>query len=128
MSLTADRRSTTPFIDAHSTDVAAPVDEVARALLGSLERSFSKSSAVAYARLVGCADSRASGPRPVTTGSTIPGFRVTSTVPAKELVLEGQHRFASYVLTFDLVELGTGRSRLRAETRARFRHGAVWPA
>jgi hypothetical protein len=53
-------------------------------------------------------------------GSTFPGFRVAAVVPGRELVLGGRHRFSSYALIFRLEPAGPGRSRLTAETRARF--------
>jgi len=109
-----------PYIDEHATVVAAEADDVWRGLGETLDRSFSRSGAAGYARLVGCADRTASGPRPLAEGSTFPGFRVVAAVPGRELVLEGRHRFSSYALIFRLEDVSPGRSRLRAETRAAF--------
>jgi hypothetical protein len=109
-----------PRVDEHATVIAASVDEVWPALLESLDRTFSRPVVSAYARIVGCEDATASGPRPLAEGAKIPGFRVGVAAPARELVLEGRHRFSSYVLTFQLDELGSGSSRLRAESRASF--------
>jgi hypothetical protein len=117
-----------PRVDEHTTVIAASVDEVWPALLETLDRRFSRPVVRAYARIVGCAEATASGPRPLAEGANIPGFRVTVAAPARELVLEGRHRFSSYVLTFRLDQLGSGSSRLRAESRARFpgMAGRVW--
>ncbi|MGA6227112.1 hypothetical protein ACPESV_43060 [Streptomyces umbrinus] len=109
-----------PYRDEHTTVVAAGADDVWRSLGETLDRSFSRPGANRYARLVGCADRTASGPRPLAEGSTIPGFRVAAAVPGRELVLGGRHRFSSYALIFRLEPAGPGRSRLTAETRATF--------
>jgi len=109
-----------PYVDEHTTVIAAGTEVVWRMLGNTLDRSSSRPGAVGYARLVGCADRTASGPRPPAEGSTFPGFRVTAAIPGRELVLEGRHRFSTYALIFHLEELGPGRSRLRAETRAAF--------
>ncbi|MFF5009115.1 hypothetical protein ACFY3G_40600 [Streptomyces phaeochromogenes] len=109
-----------PYCDEHTTVVAAGADDVWRSLGDTLDRSFSRPGASRYARLVGCADRSASGPRPLAEGSTFPGFRVAAAVPGRELVLGGRHRFSSYALIFRLEPAGPGRSRLTAETRATF--------
>ena len=109
-----------PHVDEHATDIAATADEVWSVLTARLDRAFSGAGMARYARLVGCADWAASGPRPLAEGSTVPGFRVVSAVPPTELVLEGRHRFSSYALIFRLDEIAAGQSRLRAETRAAF--------
>jgi hypothetical protein len=109
-----------PHIDEHTTDIAAEVDDVWRSLGEQLDRSSSRPGVVGYTRLVGAADRRASGPRPLAAGSTFPGFRVVASVPGQKLVLQGRHRFSSYALIFRLDPSGPGRSRLRAETRAAF--------
>ncbi len=109
-----------PYVDEHATVIAADPDRVWAALTRTLDAAFSRRGASTYARAVGCADDRASGPRPLAEGSSIPGFRVVTAVPPHRLVLTGRHRFSSYALTFDIDELGARRSRLRAETRAAF--------
>ena len=76
-----------PYVDEHTTVVAADAEVVWDALGEVLDRSFGRGRAAAYARLVGCADRTASGPRPLGEGSTTPGFRVASAVPGAELVL-----------------------------------------
>jgi len=109
-----------PYVDEHTTVVAAEADAVWRELCEALDRSFGNGRAAAYARLVGCADRTASGPRPLAEGSTLPGFRVASATPGRELVLVGRHHFSTYALIFHLAETASGRTQLRAETRARF--------
>ncbi|WP_369252905.1 hypothetical protein [Streptomyces sp. R41] len=109
-----------PYVDEHATVIAAGTDDVWRSLGETLDRSFLRPGAVGYARLVGSTDRTASGPRPLAEGSTIPGFRVVTAVPGRELVLKGSHRFSSYALIFRLEQVAADRSRLRAETRAAF--------
>ncbi|GAA3840001.1 hypothetical protein ACFS5L_18080 [Streptomyces phyllanthi] len=114
------RIASLPYVDEHTTLVAAGPEDVWRGLTETLDRSFSRPGAARYARLVGCPDHTATGPRPLAAGSTIPGFRVAVAVPGRELVLEGRHRFSTYALIFRVEPDGPGRSRLRAETRAVF--------
>jgi hypothetical protein len=109
-----------PHLDEHVSDIAADVDDVWPNLVETLDRAFSRAGAASYARFVGCIDRAESGPRPLDEGSTVPGFRVVAAVPGSELVLEGSHRFSSYALIFHLEQVGSGRSRLTAETRASF--------
>ncbi len=109
-----------PLVDEHATVIAADVGDVWTVLLDTLGRDFSRFGMARYARIVGCADCAASGPRPLAAGSTVPGFRVAAAVPRSELVLEGRHRFAVYALIFRLEQISPGRARLRAETRAAF--------
>ncbi|WP_028804128.1 hypothetical protein [Streptomyces sp. 142MFCol3.1] len=109
-----------PCVDEHMTVIAAETDDVWRGLDAVLSRTFSRPGAAGYAKLVRCADSTSRGPRPLAEGSTLPGFRVVAAVPGRELVLAGRHRFSSYALIFRLEDVGHGRTRLRAETRAAF--------
>ena len=106
------------YLDEHAVDVAADAEAVWAELLGTL--GATRPAAVTYARLVGCADHRATGPRPLAAGSTVPGFRVVAADPPRELLLEGSHRFSTYALAFRIDDLGPGRSRLRAESWADF--------
>jgi hypothetical protein len=107
-----------PYLDEHSTDIRADVDDVWISLLDTLSGAFSRASG--YARVIRCIPRRAAGQRPLAEGSTIPGFRVVTAVPGRALVLEGRHRFSTYALTFRLEPVDSGRSRLRAESRAAF--------
>ena len=109
-----------PYVDEHSATVDAGPGATWEALLHVVERTMTAAGAPRYARLVGCADITASGPRPLAAGSTIPGFRVAAAEAPAELALAGSHRFSAYALIFRLDELDDGRTRLRAETRAEF--------
>jgi hypothetical protein len=109
-----------PYVDEHAIVVAADTHDVWAALIQTLDGSFSSARARAYARAVGCAEPRRSGPEPLTEGATIPGFRVATAVPGSRLVLVGHHRFSSYALLARIEDLGDGTSRLRLETRAAF--------
>lgn len=109
-----------PFVDEHAVEVEASADQVWAALIGTLERSFNRPGATSYARLVGCADTDRSGDDDLGLGSTVPGFHVAALEPGSDLVLAGRHRFSSYLLSFHLDDVGSGRTRLRAETRAGF--------
>jgi hypothetical protein len=119
-----------PWIDEHAVVIDATVADVWRALDVTLDRSFTNKPAGVYARLVGCREYGARGPRPLAPGSTIPGFRVVRAIPDAELVLAGRHRFSNYALTFRLEAIGPRSTRLRAETRAAFpgAMGAVYRA
>ena len=119
-----------PWIDEHTVVIDATVPGVWRALEMTLDRSFTNKPASVYARLVGCREYGARGPRPLAVGSTIPGFRVVRAIPDAELVLDGRHRFSNYALTFRLEAIGPHSTGLRAETRAAFpgATGAVYRA
>lgn len=72
------------------------------------------------ARALGCRHVRESGPRPLTVGSTMCGFRVSRADAPRELALEGAHRFSEYALILRISEDESRRTRLAAETRAIF--------
>jgi hypothetical protein len=109
-----------PYIDEHAIEVAADRAATWEALLRVAEASVSNGFAPRFARLVGCADAAAAGPRPLTVGSAVPGFHVAVAEPDQELALAGSHRFSNYALVFHLEEAAPGRTHLRAETRAVF--------
>ncbi|MFJ5777995.1 hypothetical protein [Streptomyces sp. NPDC093094] len=109
-----------PHVDTHTAVVTAGPDAVRRALVEVLDTSFSGRGAAGFARLVGCADRGAGGPRPLAEGSAVVGFRVAAAEPDRGLALVGRHRFSSYALVFRLDTAGTGRTRVQAQTRARF--------
>ncbi|MGH3361642.1 MAG: hypothetical protein ACRDOM_04210 [Nocardioides sp.] len=117
-----------PHVDVHAVEIDAATDVVWSALLETMGQAGP--GAAAYARIIGCADHRAGGPRPLAVGSTVPGFRVADAVSGSELALEGSHRFSAYALIFRLDPLPDRRTQLRAETRAVFpgRSGAVYRA
>jgi hypothetical protein len=109
-----------PRIEEHSIAIEATSDAAWGALLRVVEGSFSSGASSKGARLLNCADTVASGPRPLTTGSVLPGFHVETAEPRRELALAGGHRFSDYALIFRLDEQGADRTLLRAETRAAF--------
>jgi hypothetical protein len=119
-----------PHIDEHSLEIAATPEAVWEALLRVVEGSFGSATTARVAHLLGCADLSASGPRPLATGSTFPGFHVETAEPLRELALAGSHRFSDYALIFRLDEMDDDHTRLRAETRALFPglKGAVYQA
>lgn len=109
-----------PYVDEHSVTVEADREPTWAALLHVAEATVSSRGAPRYARLVGCADTEPSGPRPLAVGSAFPGFHVAVAAEPEELALAGKHRFSDYALVFRLDDLADGRTRLRAETRAVF--------
>jgi hypothetical protein len=113
-------KSQLPRIDEHSTRIAAPAGTVWEQLLRVAESSTGGPTAARYARLIRCADTDASGPRPLAVGSAFPGFHVEVADREHELALAGSHRFSDYALVFRLDDLGAEGTRLRAETRAAF--------
>ncbi len=117
MSTSAERL---PHIDEHAVEIAASPAAVWPALSRVAAGSFGSPATSRVARLLGCADVESSGPRPLETGSTFPGFHVEAGEPSEILALAGSHRFSDYALIFRLDEIGNQRTRLRAETRATF--------
>ncbi len=115
-----DRADRLPHVDEHSIEVETGADATWEAVLRIAEGSTGSAGGSRVARLLGCADVEASGPRPLAAGSAFPGFHVESAERPRELSLAGRHRFSDYLLTFRVDDLGDGRSRLRAETRAEF--------
>lgn len=109
-----------PHVDEHAVEIAAGSEAVWEGLLRAVEGTVSAGAAPPFARLLGCADTAAAGPRPLAVGSAVPGFHVATCEPRAELGLAGSHRFSDYALIFRLDEISSGRTRLRAETRAVF--------
>jgi hypothetical protein len=109
-----------PYVDEHAAVIDAGADSTWDALLRVAESSVSSGAAPHFARLVGCADREAGGPRPLAKGSAVPGFHVATADAPRELALAGSHHFSSYALVFHLDDLGPDRTRVRAETRAEF--------
>jgi hypothetical protein len=116
----AETTTQLPHVDERSLVVEAGRGATWAALLRVVEASVSAAGAPRYARIVGCADTEASGPRPLVEGSAFPGFHVASAEAPAELALAGSHRFSDYALIFRLEELDSARTRVRAETRAEF--------
>lgn len=117
-----------PHIDEHALVVEAGRDATWTALSRVVEGTVSAGAAPRLARILGCADTAAAGPRPLAEGSTLPGFHVAALERPTELALAGSHRFSAYALIFRLERLEEGRTRVRAETRAEFPHlkGAIY--
>jgi hypothetical protein len=109
-----------PYVDEHAVTIEAEPDTVWRLLGERIDEAFTHGAVATFAGVVGCESRTASGPRPLTEGSTIPGFRVATAVPERELVLRGHHRFSQYELAFRLEAVGSQRTRLAAVTRAAF--------
>lgn len=109
-----------PHVDEHSIAIEATPDAAWDALLRVVEGSFASGASATGARLLGCADTAASGPRPLASGSVLPGFHVEAAERPRELALAGGHRFSDYALIFRLDRQEEGRTTLRAETRAVF--------
>lgn len=108
-----------PYVDEHATVIEAGPAQVWPVLLTTLDQTFAQAAAV-YGRLVGADPRAASGARPLAVGSTMPGFRVAASVAPARLVLRGQHWFSDYALIFRLEPVAADRSRLTAQSRARF--------
>jgi hypothetical protein len=108
-----------PPVDEHGVEIAADPDQVWEALAATLPRILSTRRSSRFAKLLGDAFTDARG-EPTVIGSTVPGFIVSRSIRPSVLALLGQHRFSRYALVFRIDELGIGRSRLRAETRAEF--------
>lgn len=119
-----------PFIDEHALAIDASREQVWDALLKVAPGSFEGGATAAVARLLGCEPASSTGPRPLSVGSTIPGFAVTEAEPGSRLVLSGRHRFSRYELVFTLREDARSGTRLGAETRAVFPgiHGRAYRA
>jgi hypothetical protein len=109
-----------PYVDEHSIEIEADPEATWEAASRVVDGSFASTPSSAFARLLGCADVDASGPRPLAVGSTFPGFHVEAAERPRLLGLGGSHRFSRYALIFRVDDLGGGRTRLRAETRAEF--------
>ncbi len=106
-------------MDEHSIELTADPDRAWEALVETLPRAFDTRLSRRGAKLLRCTYPEAQGEASV-IGSTLPGFIVSRSVRPSTLALLGQHRFSRYALVFLIDELGRGRSRLRAETRAEF--------
>lgn len=107
-----------PFVDEHSTTVAASLDATWDALLITCS-GIGYGVGAPLARGLGCEHSERRG-APDRIGSTIPGFVVARSVPPCVLALMGAHRFSVYALVFRLTEAEGDRVQLTAETRAEF--------
>jgi hypothetical protein len=109
-----------PFIDEHSIEIEASPEAAWDAVARMIEASFTGAGTSGFARIVGCADVEAKGPRPLAPGATFPGFHVVSADTPHELALAGSHHFSDYALILRVDDVRVGRVRVRAETRAVF--------
>jgi hypothetical protein len=107
-----------PYIDEHAVVIDADLDATWSACQRVVDASFG--SVGSTARLLGCDDTTASGPRPLTKGSSLPGFHVEIADPGRTLALIGRHRFSDYALIFHLDGTSDDETTVRAETRATF--------
>jgi hypothetical protein len=112
-----------PLIDVHTRRIDADADDVWMALGRMLARTRGPMTTAAL-RLLGARPVRAAGD-PLQTGSTVSGFAVAHAERARELVLEGRHRFSRYALTFRLEPDGAG-TVVHAESRAVFPGAPGW--
>jgi len=119
-----------PFIDEFETVVEAPAAAVYLAVAERMARGLDGPGARAFAALLNCAHRGTSYTVPPAEGQETNGFVVARVDEPRALVLEGQHRFATYRLSFFVDPLAEGRSRLRARTDAVFPGfaGAVYRA
>jgi hypothetical protein len=108
-----------PPVDEHGAEIAADPDQVWEALAATLPRILDTRRSSRFAKVLGDAFTEARG-EPTVIGSTLPGFIVSRSIRPSVLALLGQHRFSRYALVFRIDQLGIGRSRLSAETRAEF--------
>jgi hypothetical protein len=109
-----------PFIDRLVIEVAADRSATWAALIEVLTRSLESRGSRLGSRLLESSVLEAGGPRPLAPGSTLPGFRVVSVDPSRELVLDGSHRFAHHEMAFEVGEIDPDRSELAVVTRAEF--------
>ncbi len=116
-----------PFIDTLGIDVGASPERCWVALTCLVGGLMAGAPAQALAFVLGCDDRVAEGPSEA-AGSALPGFHVLRSERPWRWHLSGAHRFAEYSLIFRITDLGQGRSRVEAESRARFPglHGTLY--
>ena len=110
----ADEPVGLPFVDEHGTRIAAPRELVWTALRryvdSSLVEPSGDSSRDDSSHLLG----RLLGTEPRS------GFAVAREVPNRHLGLAGRHRFARYLLVFEVADTDGGQTLLTARTYAAF--------
>jgi hypothetical protein len=109
-----------PFIDEFETVVEAPARAVYLAAAQRMARGLEGPGVRAFAALLKCAHRGTSYTIPPAEGQETNGFVVARVDEPRALVLEGEHRFATYRLSFFVDLLTDSRSRLRARTEAVF--------
>jgi hypothetical protein len=113
------RTQALPLIDSPSIEVLASPERCWDALTTVIGDRMAGPSAQVVAAVLGCDDRVARGPHEA-AGSTLAGFHVARSDPPVRWHLAGAHRFSRYSLEFRVEDLGDGRSRVHAESRARF--------
>jgi hypothetical protein len=116
-----------PLIDTLHIDVAASPEGCWVALTTGVGSDMAGAPPRIMAALLGCDDRVAEGLAEV-AASTFPGFHVARSERPWLWHLRGTHRFADYALVFRIADLGKGRSRVEAESRAGFPgwHGSLY--
>jgi hypothetical protein len=120
LSASASGHPSLPFIDELEAVVEAPAAAVYLAVAKRMARGLEAPGARAFAALLKCAHRGASYTVPPIEGQETNGFVVARADEPRALVLEGQHRFATYRLSFFVDPLTERRSCLRARTEAVF--------
>jgi hypothetical protein len=115
-----------PFVDRYSVEVAASPEYLWDALVGAIGGRSLGPAGPALARILGCEDGESKGPRPLSGGSTLPGFHVVEADEPNRLILEGRHRYSRYHLTMSISASNRGGASLCAETRAAFPGTIGW--
>ena len=115
-----------PFVDEHEVGVCATGMAVWTALWRTVVGGFSTRRAELLARVLRCDETGGPFAAAPAVGATVAGFSVVEADDARVLALAGAHRFSQYRLTFRLEERDDGRTRLHAETRARFVGATGW--
>jgi hypothetical protein len=105
-----------PYVDTNQTRIAASRDLVWTALRRYVDSSLGIGEGNPLAWLL------SAEPRT--------GFEVARAVPNQQLSLAGRHRFARYLLVFDLADVAAGETLLSARTYSDFPgpHGRVYRA
>lgn len=105
-----------PYLDEHAIRIAAPREAVWAALQQYVTTSLGVAERHPLGRLLG------TEPRS--------GFEVAESAPTERLRLAGRHRFARYVLAFELTDAGLDATQLRAQSYAAFPglRGAIYRA
>ena len=109
-----------PDIDEFDTTVEASASMVFQATATYLGRAFEGPGARTVGRILGCVNRGNTYTVPPLVGQEANGFVVTKVVEPKVLVLEGQHRFSTYRLSFLVDPLAPLRAQLHARTEAVF--------
>ncbi|MGZ6641661.1 MAG: hypothetical protein ACXVFT_07465 [Solirubrobacteraceae bacterium] len=105
-----------PYVDEHAIDVAVPRDQAWVALRRWVADALLTHGDGALLRLLGT-DPPA-------------GFAIAAATPPQRLELVGRHRFARYMLAFELTDAGAGTTLVCARTFADFPgvHGRAYRA